>query len=114
MMVNCFSAAVLLYIGTKIRSGRGGMDSSELMLQQIEHLREATETLQVENTRLAGELAGAQSRNRHAHNQLAEELTRSLGAQHAAMSALRRLEQYCRSHGLSIRDASLVSYEVSL
>ena len=84
------------------------------MLQQMEHLRETAETLQAENTRLGGDLASAQSRSRRAHNQVAEELTRALAAQHAAMAALRRLEQYCRSHGLTMRDANLVSYEVGL
>ncbi len=79
--------------------------------QQLEQLRTALSVAESEAAALQQDLVAEKSRGRQRHVQLVEDLTKTLQARDAALSALRRLEKFCSERGVDIK--GLAIYEVS-
>lgn len=75
-------------------------------------MRLALDNSQNEIASLHQDLALEKSRGRQRHLQLVDDLTRTLQARDAALSALHRLEKYCMENQLDIKGMAI--YAVSL
>lgn len=80
-------------------------------MQHFEHMKAALDNAEGEVASLQADLASEKSRGRKRHLQLVEDLTKTLQARDAALSALRRLEKVCVERGVDIH--GLAIYEVS-
>jgi chromosome segregation ATPase len=91
------------------RTGKG--QSQDGGMQQFDQLRLALEASDAEIHSLQQELGSEKTRGRHRHVQLVDDLTRTLQARDAALSALHRLEKFCSERGVDIK--GLAIYEVN-